>query len=436
VRTGAPVTSQTLFSIASITKSVTAAGLGVLHDDGALSWTTPVRTLLPSFAMKSRWATRKATVVDFLTHRTGLPDHAMLAFATSYSRDEIVRRLRHLAPSAAFRSTVQYSDLSYLVAGHLAGEIDGRGWGPLVRQRLLEPLDMTGATLTIDVMMRPGDYARPYGGGPDTVRAEAFPHVDAAAPAGAINASAADMTNWVQLFLNDGRHDGAQVLDSTTVAQLIRPRVVMPDPRPYMPGRAPVLQYALGWFVERRGGERVVWHSGGLPGYSAVAGLLPGREVGWVILTNKGNTPVPSLLMYELIERVQGRDGRDWPRRVAAAHARQQASTRPHSPPDSLPRDAAAGAGPVHPRADYVGTYTHPGYGRFTVSQAGARLIGRYGALRDTLRHHHNDVFSLRPEPLDRAFRVQFQTALDGTVDAVAIPLEPAVDPVVFTREP
>jgi CubicO group peptidase (beta-lactamase class C family) len=98
------------------------------------------------------------------------------------------------------------------------------------------------------------------------------------------------MTAWVQLLLNDRRHGDTQLIDSTTVAQLVRPRIVLANIRPFRPETGGSLFYARGWFKETHGGERLLWHSGGIDGFSAMVGMMPGREVGWVILTNKART--------------------------------------------------------------------------------------------------------------------------------------------------
>jgi len=166
-----------------------------------------------------------------------------------------------------------------------------------------------------------------------------------------------------------------------------------------------------------------------------MVGMIPAREVGWVMLTNKGGTPAPSILMYELVDRILGRDGPDWNQRIADFYAQQ-------AEPDTARADTAAArpdtttAPPTHPLGDYVARYTHPGYGAFEVTMEGDSLVGRYGSFRSTLRHDRYDVFELHPEVggNEQTIKVQFEMAMDGTIDEAAIPLEPAVDPIVFMR--
>jgi CubicO group peptidase (beta-lactamase class C family) len=435
--TDAPVTDRTLFAIGSTTKAFTAAGLGILHDEGRLDWSTPVREYLPRFKMHDEFATEEMTAIDLLTHRSGLPRHDLLWYATDYSRESLFERLRHLAPSESFRTTFQYQNLMYMTAGYLAGEISGLGWEPFTRRRLLDPLGMSRTTFSVDSMQTTDDYARPYGGGQDTVEAVDYYPLDAIGPAGSINSSVSEMTEWVQLLLNYGRHGDAQLIDSTTVAQLTRPRIVLEDIRPFMPKTGGSLLYALGWFKESHGGERLLWHSGGIDGFSAMVGMMPGREVGWVILTNKGGTPAPSVLLYELVDRVLGREGEDWNQRIRDFYAQQQAEPdTAQSDTTEAPSDTTAPPGPSHPLDDYVATYSNPGYGTFEVTMEDDSLVGRYGRFRSTLRHDQYDVFELHPEVGgdEQTFKVKFDMAMDGTIDEAKIPIEPAVDPIVFTR--
>jgi hypothetical protein len=354
--------------------------------------------------------------------------------------EELVGRLRHLEPSEPFRSTFQYSNLMYRTAGYLAGQVSGVRWEALTRQRLLEPLGMARTTFSYDAMQRATDYARPYSGGLSTIEAIDYNHDEATSPSGSINSSVSEMTEWVQLFLNDGRHGDTQLIDSTTVAELMRPRIVRDS---YLPlqDRSSWLLYALGWNVERWGGHRILFHPGGVEGFTAIVGMMPGREVGWVILTNKGVTSparfAPFAVQYELIDRVLGRKGPNWNHRILDFYDAQQSGTAEPDASETAP-DTTAAPRPSHPLEDYVGQYTNPGYGTFKVAMEGDILTGHYGTLGSTLRHVRYDVFEVHgisPSPLGRpTFKVRFEMGMDGSIDKAAIPLEPAVDPIVFTR--
>jgi hypothetical protein len=378
------------------------------------------------------------TPIDLLTHRSGLPRHDLMWYATDFSREELFRRLRHLEPSESFRSTFQYSNQMYMTAGYLAGQISGSTWETFTRRRLLEPLGMSRSTFSVDSMRQTDNYARPYSGGRNTVEATDYYSLGAIGPAGGINSSVSEMTNWLQLFLNDGRHGDTQVIDSATVSQLTRPRIVAQEGLPFLNGdRSPIL-YALGWTVETRYGSRVLQHSGGIDGFTAMVGIIPDREVGWVILTNKGRNLAVNVLTRKLIDRLLDRDGPDWNQQIADVYERQFAPSDTAQTGGAASSSDTSAAPPPHPLGDYTGRYTNPGYGTFEVARNEDRLVGRYGFLRDTLRRRHYDVFSTRFEIIGRkqTIKVRFETAMDGSIDEVVIPLEPTLDPIVFTRAP
>ena len=235
IEAGTPVTDRTLFAIGSTSKAFTAAGIGILHDEGKIDWSKPVQEYLPQFKMHSEFATEEMTPVDLMTHRSGLPGHDWLWYAAEYSRESLFRRLRHLEPSASFRSTFQYQNLMYMTAGYLTGQVDGTTWEDFTRRRILDPLGMIRSTFSVETMQEADDYARPYEGGRDSTFLVDYRNVDAMGPAGSINSSVSEMTAWIQLLLNDGHHGDAQLIDSTTVSQLMRPRIVLEDTRPFKP---------------------------------------------------------------------------------------------------------------------------------------------------------------------------------------------------------
>lgn len=130
-----PVTPNTLFSIASSTKSFTATGIGVLLDEGKVNWDTPIRESLSWFQLKDPVASQYATVRDMLSHRTGLPAHPLmqLSIAKQFDRREIARRLRYLEPNQEFRSLFQYQNQMYQVATVIIEELSGQSWEELMR---------------------------------------------------------------------------------------------------------------------------------------------------------------------------------------------------------------------------------------------------------------------------------------------------------------
>ncbi len=141
VEQGLAMTPQTLMPIASCTKAFTTAAMALLVDAGKLDWDTPVRHYLPTFKLYDMVATEHLTPRDLVTHRSGLPRHDLMWYENESTRQELFDRLRYLQPSKDIRTTFQYQNLMYMVAGYLVGEIAGQSWEDFVQQQIFDRLD-------------------------------------------------------------------------------------------------------------------------------------------------------------------------------------------------------------------------------------------------------------------------------------------------------
>src|SRR5262249_13260727 len=135
---------HTLFSIGSISKSFTAMALGMLVEEGKLSWDDPVTQYLPYFQLYDPYVTREFTLRDLLVHRSGLPEFCggILWYGSDYSREEVVKRLRYIKPVSSFRSTFGYQSVTYMAAGEVIRAVTGKSWEDFIRERIFTPLDM------------------------------------------------------------------------------------------------------------------------------------------------------------------------------------------------------------------------------------------------------------------------------------------------------
>ena len=197
--------------------------------------------------------------------------------------------------------------------------------------------------------------------------------------------------------------------------------------------------YALGWMADTYRGHRRVHHGGNIDGFSADTCLFPDDQMGIVVLTNKDGSPLPSLIIRHAADRLLDLKPIDWlaeglDRRTKGLIAQKEAKSKK----ESVRRP---GTRPAHPLEEYAGDYEHPGYGSLKVELQGGRLVSTYNGIRSTLDHWHYEVFSAPKADNDPALddlnlKFHFQTNLKGYVDAVAIPLEPSVKPIIFTKRP
>src|SRR5437868_10206877 len=111
VEANLPVTPATQFVIGSITKSFTATGVALLHNEGRLDWTKPVRDYIPEFRLNDPLASERVTVQDLLCHQSGLPRHDWVHLPGDRSAAELLGVMRYLVSSRDIRAAYQYNNL-------------------------------------------------------------------------------------------------------------------------------------------------------------------------------------------------------------------------------------------------------------------------------------------------------------------------------------
>jgi len=227
---GLPVDEKTNFCIGSCTKAFTATAMGILVDDGVLEWDVPVRKYLPSFRMHDAVATERATSRDLLTHRTGLPNH----FGADPSRDRaaLLGMLPHLEPCRDFRSGFHYCNKGYIVAGLLIEHLTGKSWEQFSRERIFEPLGMSGSTFAACARdgnrsfapggrfavgyVREGRCLMPWrhGWAKDIALASLLRSIG---PDGTIISNVKDMSSWLRLQIGRGSIGKRSIIAGSTL---------------------------------------------------------------------------------------------------------------------------------------------------------------------------------------------------------------------------
>jgi dihydroorotase/N-acyl-D-amino-acid deacylase len=446
VETKRPVTTRTLFPIASISKSFTVTGLGLLADGKKLDWDRPVREIVPEFVLKDPVASDHASTRDLVAHRTGLPRHDRVWYRAGQSRAEIVALLRHLEPSREFRAAWQYNNLMYLAAGVVAERISGQPWEDFTRERIFRPLGMTASRFLVAGVDKADDFARPHARSGDTVRAIRFYHDEGLAPAGGIVSNAEEMARYLQFHIDKGRWQGRSLLSEAMAEQMQTPQGVIPESE-VQPLHATAFSelghssYGLGYFITSYRGRKLVWHSGSLDGFSLLFSFLPHEKIGVLVLTNlTANRPVPVCVTRNVFDRLLGLPPIDW-----VGRAKELDRKAEHQRAEGKSKAEAArrtGTSPTHALAEYAGTFAHPAYGSVSIraGRPGLELAWANGSAR--LNHHHYDVFETDVDedgaddnPVPR-IRVAFLYNPQGNIDRLTMPLEPRVAEIVFQRSP
>jgi len=139
-----PVDPDTVFQLASISKSFTSLTIASLVGKGKLDWDDNVIDHYPEFRLYDPWVANHITIRDLLSHDSGLPEHSgdFLHNEFNYPRKEVIRRLRFLPPVADFRTTYAYQNYLISVAAECASRATGKEWPDIMSEYILKPLGM------------------------------------------------------------------------------------------------------------------------------------------------------------------------------------------------------------------------------------------------------------------------------------------------------
>jgi beta-lactamase class C len=307
-----PITPDTVFRLASLSKAFATALAGILVQDGKLSWDTKLVDVLPYFKLKDAQAGAQATVSDILGQRLGLPKNTydgMLEGEIPY--EELVRKLDEVDMTCGVGQCYGYQNVAFGMIGDVVLARTGDFFYRLVDKRIFYPLGMTTASYGLAALESSQSWARPHrpsaNGWIPFEPTETYYRV---APAAGVNASLHDMEKWLIAQMG-GRPD---VLPPSMLDVLHTPGVATPTELRATPWRSARLKsayYALGWRVYNYGGETLIYHAGAVAGYRTMIGFFPKYHAGVVTLWNSTG-PVPSGLMPMVFDGLLGLPHVDW----------------------------------------------------------------------------------------------------------------------------
>ncbi len=420
-----PVDDKTLFAIGSNTKFFTAVAAAMLSDEGKLSLDDKITKHLPGFALYDPWVTREFTLRDAMSHRSGLGRRGdPLWYGTGLSRDEIIRRVRYLAPNSSFRTEYGYQNIMFITAGQVIAAAAGMPWDDVMARRIFQPLGMTASNTSVKALRGQTNVAAPHVH--DGQRAMPIPYreIDNAGAAGSINSNVQDMAKWMRFILSGGTWNGTSLLKPRTLQDITSPHSIATRIVNDTTGLGRHFSlYGLGIGLSDLLGVKVLQHTGGIDGMLSFVAMVPERRLGVVVLTNVSpHNNLYTALGNRILVDLLGGPKRDW-----SAVALAETNTAEQAASKRLADRIAAKAPntqPSRPLAEYAGTYRHEMYGDVTVAVENGALRVRYPEGLDILaRHFHYDTFNGRGNSLlagDMTW-VRFELDARGSVSSVAI---------------
>jgi CubicO group peptidase (beta-lactamase class C family) len=404
VQTGAKVDDETLFAIASNTKAFTATAIGLLVEDGKLSWDDKVVDHLPWFELYAPYVTAHMTVRDLLCHRSGLKTFSgdLLWYGSDYSRKEIVKRARHLEPANGFREKFGYSNIMYLAAGLVVEEVSGMSWDNFLQKHFFNPLQMNRTVTSTLKLEEMDNIAAPHNNTDNGIIAIDYLNWDNVAPAGSIISNVKDLSKWVKTNLHYGIYGSDTIFSPSTAMEMWKQHTPLPVSS-YSKKLWPsthLKSYGLGWSMYDYHGEKIVTHNGGYDGMISQTVLVPEKKSGFVILTNSLSRMYYPLL-YETLDFLLDEEPQyDWSEyfleqntkyeeRMKQMVARQDSLRQKDTKPSLSPEK-------------YAGAYSGDLYGeaQITLKKDGTLNLQMVPSpkFHSKLTHWHHDTFMIKFE--------------------------------------
>ncbi len=411
-----PVTPDTLFPLASCTKSFTTTAMAMLVDEGKMSWDDPVRKHVDFFHLSDPSADALVTLRDLVSHRTGVGSHELLWYRSPWSQEEIIRRIGKLKLDYPFRSTFRYQTTMFTTAGWAVSTASKNSWADFVQKRILDPLEMKNTDFTTTMALKAPDHASPHRRNSEG-EVEAIPWylIDKPEPAGSIHSSARDLAQWVRFQLADGTLNGRRLVSAKNLQETHRPQTIIRlegDVRDMNPDTVQI-SYGMGWVIQDYRGRLLVSHAGAIDGFRAHITLMPKARLGIVLLNNLDHSQMNLALSNNLVDLLMDLPKKDWNAYVtdqvrkqeAAARARFQERLASRKPDTKPSRDLSA----------YADTYEEPAYGTATISLENGSLVWKWSTFADELEHFQDDTFTIQ-NPLLGNPRVTFTLGPDREV--------------------
>ena len=397
------VDENTLFAIASNSKAFTTASLAILIDEKKLSWDDKVVKYLPEFQLYNPYVTSELTVRDLVSHRSGLDTFSgdLLWYETTYSADEILRRVRFLKPKSSFRSQFGYQNLMFIAAGRIVEKVSGKTWAQFVSEKILQPLGMTNTETSIKQFKTGDNVAMPHNESGGRLRVVHYGNVDGAAAAAGLNSSVSDVAKWLRLQLGRGKFEGRQIFSEAQSWQMHQPAVLLPISKSaseFNPTRH-FNAYGLGWSLWDYHGRKVVSHGGGLDGMISQTAMIPEENLGLVVLTNS-ETPVNSIMQNKILDTMLGVPKRDWSAEIAERTKRGKTAEAEEA--KKIEASRVANTKMSLPLKDYAGNYVDQLYGDAAVAEENGKLVLRFVQSPNfvaDLEHWHYDTFQIKWRP-------------------------------------
>lgn len=312
-----PVTPETVFSLASMTKSMSALMVATLIDEGRLTWDTPVVDIMTQFALSDAEATSQITLRHLFGHTSGLPEFNYLVWGGGLTPQQYVQFISTMPLAYVPGEDYIYHNQMFSIGAYVGVMASGytfeddllEGYKTLMQERVFDPIGMSSTSLSPAETQANPNHATPMDYtllGDDPVFFEGkFYNESTDAPSGLAQSNVLDMSRYLLTLLADGiAPDGTRVVSAENLQQLWTTNFE----NTFYGSLFDTGGYGMGWNVLTFRDIRVMTHGGGVPGVATTMAVLPDADAGIVILSNSAYGRFSESVQYQFIEMLHGLD--------------------------------------------------------------------------------------------------------------------------------
>ena len=383
------VDPNTLFMIGSNTKAFTATALAMLDSEKKISLNDRVTKWLPEFKLNNKLAGEQAIVRDLLSHRLGFKTFQgdFTYWGSNLSRQQVIEKMGLVKAPFDFRTRWGYTNAAFVAAGEIIPRATGQQWEVFLKDRIFNPLGMTSTVALSKDIQSAVNRAAAHTMVEGRLIAIPYPQIDNLSAAGSISSSVSDMSKWVMMLLNNGKHNNRQLIPEPALQQTWFPHSILGNGE-YLFNTGHFSLYGLGWFLGEYSGKKIISHTGGVNGFVTSVTLLPEENLGIIVLTNNDQNSFYEALKWEVIDSYLNLPFRNYSK-IYLENSRRQ-STEELNKDKALRDSVAIGQKAQLALNAYTGEYHNDFYGKLSVRKYGDEL-------RMTLENHPTMFIKLQP---------------------------------------
>lgn len=430
------VDGQTVFPIASCSKTFTAALFGIAEKEGRIQLDKPVNRHIPKFQLYNTQSTKQVTAEDLLSHRTGIAAHDWAwTFNTNFPEDVYLKRIKYMEPFASVGTKFQYNNFMYFVLSVLGEELYNKKWSSLIAEKLFLPLEMHASYSNFAMVKNHENIALTYEY-EDSFQLQDTKQMDDLMGAASINSTADDLIRWMQMWINGGTYNNKQILTPQFVKKAIESNIVVYSGLSEQYPDEHFMNMGLSWFLSSYRGHYKAHHTGNIAGFSSSITFFPYDSLGIVVLTNQNGSALINLVPSFIADLFLNLPVRD----KHSALISKQNENKLKQTPKSIDIDTLQ-VKPLFSLSKYTGRFQNPGYGPLKIETFKKGLLLTYYDLELVLlpkgKGHHFSSHYLDENKisLNGVGDVIFNFDKEGNIYSFRIPFEPAVKDIIFLKQ-